>query len=139
MVNGKDHIAAQDKLIELFLCYDYNAYRDFEYKTGSDRASKYFFDVYAIKYEIKGWFYFQHIALPIFSFHDVIVVEIDGSVGHSTKKAFANRKIKKQFCKEKGIRFFEFPTKWLVGRKAVSLDFLARKEFKLIDQVLFTS
>ena len=46
-----------------------------------------------------------------------IAIEIDGKVGHSSKKAMQKREWKQAWLKTKGIELFAFPTAWVTGRK----------------------
>jgi hypothetical protein len=46
-----------------------------------------------------------------------IAIEIDGKVGHSSKKAKDKRVAKKAYLELVGIELFAFPTPWVFGRK----------------------
>lgn len=46
-----------------------------------------------------------------------MAIEIDGKVGHSSKKAKEKRETKKAWLKLQGIELFAFPTPWVFSRK----------------------
>ena len=51
-----------------------------------------------------------------------LAIEIDGKVGHSSKKAKDKRLAKKKYLKQQGIELFGFPTPWIVGKRALPDD-----------------
>ena len=122
MVNGPDHIEGQEFFIKLLEEYGYECKTDFPFRTGT-RVEKYYFDVYAEKSNCNGWFYISKtIALPIWNMFDTIVIEVDGKIGYSTKRAYYNRQVKKEFCRQHDFRFFEFPTNWIVGENKLDKE-----------------
>lgn len=48
-----------------------------------------------------------------------IAIEIDGKVGHSSKKAKDKRAAKIRYLDLQHIELFGFPTPWLVGKRAL--------------------
>ena len=129
MVNGPEHESAQEFFKQLLSIYEYECKLDYYYETGVKRAkgqrkaSEYYFDVYAEKATVAGWFFIsEHIALPIWDIYDIIVIEVDGKDGHSSKRSYTNREFKKEFCNQKGFRFFAFPTKWIVGENKLDVE-----------------
>ena len=46
-----------------------------------------------------------------------IAIEIDGKVGHSSKKAKDKRIAKKSYLELQGIELFAFPTAWVYSKK----------------------
>jgi hypothetical protein len=48
-----------------------------------------------------------------------IAIEIDGKVGHSSKKAKDKRIAKKSYLELQGIELFAFPTAWVIGKRAL--------------------
>lgn len=46
-----------------------------------------------------------------------IAIEIDGKVGHSSKKAKDKRAAKIRYLKQQDIELFAFPTAWVYSRK----------------------
>lgn len=49
-----------------------------------------------------------------------IAVEVDGKVGHTSRRSFEKRQLKKLYLKDFGIELYGFPTQWIVSRKALS-------------------
>lgn len=144
---GRNHNLAQDRIVDLLKSCGYVCQKDYEYKTGSDRADTYFFDVWGEKLTLKGVINVdKHLGYPIFE-GDIIVVEVDGNVGHGRKvqstRNHANRKIKEDFCKEHNFRFFSFRTEDLIGKgykskkyqtkiSVLEDDFIIEKEFAIV-------
>jgi hypothetical protein len=48
-----------------------------------------------------------------------LAIEIDGKIGHSSKKAKDKRGAKKKYLQLQGIELFAFPTPWVVGKRAL--------------------
>ena len=60
-----------------------------------------------------------------------LAIEVDGKVGHTTKRAQKKREARKLYLKEHGIELYAFPTKWLIARKPLP-DSLFLKELGLL-------
>ena len=61
-----------------------------------------------------------------------IAIEIDGKVGHTSKRAHDKRRAKIAFLKLHGIELFSFPTKWICSRKPLG-DSLFLDELGLLE------
>ena len=61
-----------------------------------------------------------------------IAIEIDGKVGHTSKRAHKKRRAKIMYLKLHGIELFSFPTKWLCSRKPLP-DQLFMEELRLLE------
>jgi hypothetical protein len=46
-----------------------------------------------------------------------IAIEIDGKIGHSSKRSFEKRQAKTNYLASRGIELYAFPTKWVFSRK----------------------
>jgi hypothetical protein len=62
-----------------------------------------------------------------------IAVEVDGKVGHSSRRSYEKRRAKKLYLKTYGIELYGFPTKWIIGRKPVA-DMLFLEELGLLPE-----
>jgi hypothetical protein len=60
-----------------------------------------------------------------------LAIEVDGSVGHTTKRSHQKRQVKKLYLQTYGIELYGFPTKWVHGRKPVS-DMIFLEELGLL-------
>jgi hypothetical protein len=60
-----------------------------------------------------------------------IAIEVDGTVGHTSKRSHEKRRAKTSYLKLHGIELFSFPTKWIISRKPVS-DMLFLQELGLV-------
>ena len=60
-----------------------------------------------------------------------IAIEIDGKVGHSSKKAKDKRAAKIRYLDLQHIELFGFPTPWVVGKRALP-DKLFLEELHLV-------
>jgi hypothetical protein len=60
-----------------------------------------------------------------------IAIEVDGKVGHTSRRAHEKRRVKKLYLKTYGIELYGFPTKWLVSRKPLG-DMLFLEELGLL-------
>jgi hypothetical protein len=45
-----------------------------------------------------------------------IAIEVDGKVGHSSKRSFDKRQAKTNYLASRGIELYGFPTGWVTGR-----------------------
>lgn len=45
-----------------------------------------------------------------------IAIEVDGKIGHTSKRSHEKREAKKEYLKTQGIALFGFSTKWIVSR-----------------------
>jgi hypothetical protein len=61
-----------------------------------------------------------------------IAIEIDGKVGHSSKKAKQKREAKIAYLKLQGIELFGFPTPWVWGKRMLP-DQLFYEELHLLE------
>ena len=59
-----------------------------------------------------------------------IAIEIDGKVGHTSKRSHQKRQAKKDYLADRGIELYAFPTKW-VRSKAELPDELFLEEMGL--------
>jgi hypothetical protein len=46
-----------------------------------------------------------------------IAIEVDGKIGHTSKRSHEKREAKKQYLADRGIELYAFPTKWVISRK----------------------
>jgi hypothetical protein len=46
-----------------------------------------------------------------------IAIEIDGKIGHTSKRSAQKRQAKKEYLQAVGIELYSFPTKWVAGRR----------------------
>ena len=95
---GPNHQKAKDRLYKLIKA------------TGSKFIAKEheypnpFYPDYPWRFDIFCIYHGRHIA-----------IEIDGKVGHSSKKAKDKRAAKKKYLEQQGIELFGFPTPWVWG------------------------
>ena len=61
-----------------------------------------------------------------------IAIEVDGKIGHTSKRSHEKRQAKTAYLKLHGIELFSFPTKWLQGRKQLG-DALFLEELRLLE------
>ena len=61
-----------------------------------------------------------------------MAIEIDGKVGHSSKKAKEKRAAKIRYLKLQGIELFGFPTPWVWGQRMLP-DQLFYEELHLLE------
>ena len=59
-----------------------------------------------------------------------IAIEIDGKIGHTSKRSHQKRQAKKEYLADRGIELFAFPTKWVISRKQLP-DSLFYEEMRL--------
>jgi hypothetical protein len=57
-------------------------------------------------------------------------IEVDGKIGHTSKRSHEKREAKKEYLKTQGIALFGFSTKWIIG-KAMLPDSLFYEELNL--------
>ena len=60
-----------------------------------------------------------------------IAIEVDGRIGHTSKRSHEKREAKKEYLKVQGIVLFGFPTKWIIGRDSLP-DSLFYEELGLL-------
>ena len=60
-----------------------------------------------------------------------IAIEIDGKIGHTSKRSHQKRQAKKEYLEAVGIELYSFPTKWVAGRRALP-DSLFNEELHLL-------
>jgi hypothetical protein len=60
-----------------------------------------------------------------------LAIEVDGKIGHTSKRSHQKRQIKKEYLKLHGIELYGFPTKWIIGRKPLG-DMLFLEELGLL-------
>jgi hypothetical protein len=58
-------------------------------------------------------------------------IEVDGKIGHTSKRSHEKREAKKEYLKTQGIALFGFSTKWIIG-KAMLPDSLFYEELNLL-------
>jgi hypothetical protein len=46
-----------------------------------------------------------------------IAIEVDGKVGHSSKRSFEKRQAKTNYLASRGIELYGFPTAWVTGKR----------------------
>jgi hypothetical protein len=61
-----------------------------------------------------------------------LAVEVDGKIGHTSKRSHQKRQAKKEYLKLHGIELYGFPTKWVVGKRILP-DSLYYDEMHLSD------
>ena len=49
-----------------------------------------------------------------------IGIEVDGKVGHTSKRSFEKRQAKTYYLASQGIELYGWPTKWIQGRNPLS-------------------
>ena len=47
-------------------------------------------------------------------------IEVDGKIGHTSKRSHEKREAKKEYLKTQGITLFGFATKWVVGKEMLA-------------------
>ena len=60
-----------------------------------------------------------------------LAIELDGKVGHTSKRSHEKRRAKTTYLKTMGIELYGFPTKWVQGRKQLG-DMLFLEELGLL-------
>lgn len=96
---GDQHAAAVLRIMALLYARGAKVRKDMEHKVRkkkSDRVQAYYPDVTA--------------------FWHPIVVEINGPVGHSSKRSYENELNQKKFFKAQGIKFFTYAPTEIIGR-----------------------
>lgn len=92
---GDQHAAAVFRIMQLLHRKGAKVKKDKQHIVGSDRVKAYFPDVTAT------W--------------PGIVVEINGPVGHSSKRSYDNEQNQKKFFNEQNIKFFTYAPTEIVG------------------------
>ena len=59
-----------------------------------------------------------------------IAIEIDGKIGHTSKRSHQKRQAKTEYLADRGIELYAFPTKWVISRKQLP-DSLFYEEMRL--------
>jgi hypothetical protein len=59
-----------------------------------------------------------------------IAIEIDGKIGHTSKRSHQKRQAKKEYLADRGIELYAFPTKWVISSRALA-DSLFCEEMRL--------
>ena len=101
---GVNHRKAKQRLYDLITAIRYTKYiaKEYEYPNPFYPDYPWRFDLY---FELWN--------------NRKVVIEIDGKVGHSSKKATQKREWKVAWLKTQGIELFAFPTPWVVGKRAL--------------------
>lgn len=95
MTEGELHKKAVIRLIELLLEKGFQVEKDMQWKTGDpERVLAYYPDVVATK---------------------TIVVEVNGKVGHSSKRSYENEQNAKAYFERLGIKMYTYSPQELVG------------------------
>lgn len=69
-----------------------------------------------------------------------VAIEIDDKIGHSSKRSFEKRQVKREFLKSVGIELFGFPRKWIVGKRAFRDDvFLEELHLRKVEDIVWYS
>ena len=101
---GPNHRKAKARLYELIKTIAPNIIgREFEYPNPFHPDYPWRFDLY----------------FEIWAKKRKVAIEIDGKVGHSSKKAKEKRAAKIKYLNKQGIELFAFPTAWVVGKRAL--------------------
>ena len=61
-----------------------------------------------------------------------IAIEVDGKIGHTSKRSFEKRQQKILYLKTQNIELYAFPPQWVVGKKMLP-DSLFLDEMHLLD------
>ncbi len=59
-----------------------------------------------------------------------IAIEIDGKIGHTSKRSHQKRQAKTEYLADRGIELYAFPTKWVVSKRQLA-DSLFLEEMRL--------